>query len=245
MKDGRVIIVMGGSFNPPTQAHYLLMEEAVDALDADMGHFVPVSDAYLRRKMRNCHPPVVLSPELRVRMLQVMCEDDSRLKVCKKEIGTVEPRTLLTLHELRHDYPDADLYFVMGADKVGLLTNLANNREFLDNFKVVLFSRESTTLEESVRDNQVLSAYQDRIVILSQPEGTEGISSSLVRMRMMDGQSCQDLLCPGVWQLFNAFTPSDFPDVICRFKGEYEFLSNLNYSLFTFHLSSCLIKSSP
>ena len=80
------IVVMGGSFNPPTAAHYKLMKSAVDALEADIGFFVPVSDAYLKRKMRHSHPPVVLSPEMRVRMLQSMCSDDNRLQVCEKEI---------------------------------------------------------------------------------------------------------------------------------------------------------------
>lgn len=40
-------MVLGGSFNPPSLAHYKLMKEAIDALDADIGFFVPVSDAYL------------------------------------------------------------------------------------------------------------------------------------------------------------------------------------------------------
>ena len=44
------IVVLGGSFNPPTIAHYRLMKEAVDALGADLGFFVPVSDDYLKRK---------------------------------------------------------------------------------------------------------------------------------------------------------------------------------------------------
>lgn len=84
---------MGGSFNPPILAHYKLMKNAIDALDADI--YIPVSDAYLKRKMRHSHPPVVLSPELRVKMLQSMCTD-SRMKVCEKEIGTIEPRTMPT-----------------------------------------------------------------------------------------------------------------------------------------------------
>lgn len=111
---------MGGSFNPPTLAHYTLMREAIDALDAWRGIFVPVSDAYLKRKMRRCHPPVVLSPEMRVRMLQSMCVD-SRMIVCDKEIGTVEARTMPTLMELQEEYPDAELYFLLGSDKLDLL----------------------------------------------------------------------------------------------------------------------------
>lgn len=217
---------MGGSFNPPTSAHLRLMKEAVDALNADMGFFVPVSDAYLKRKMRHSHPPVVLSPEMRVRMLQSMCADERRLQVCEKEIGTIVPRTMPTLLALQEDYPEAELYFVMGADKFDLLASLTKKRHFLDAFKVVLFSREDDKLEKSIKDDEVLSRYSDRMVILSQPKGTEGVSSSLVRERMLHGESCCDLLTPGVWELFKEYTPADFPDSINRFKDEYDFLSN-------------------
>ncbi len=81
IKEKNRIVVMGGSFNPPTAAHYKLMISTVDALEADMGFFVPVSDAYLKRKMRHSHPPIVLPPELRVKMLQTICAEDSRLQV--------------------------------------------------------------------------------------------------------------------------------------------------------------------
>jgi len=220
------IVVMGGSFKPPTSAHLRLMMEAVDALCADIGFFVPVSDAYLKRKMRHSHPPVVLSPEMRVRMLQSMCADDSRLQVCEKEIGTIEPRTMPTLQALQEDYPEAELYFVMGADKFDLLASLTKKRHFLDAFKVVLFSREDDKLEQLIKDDEVLTNYMDCMVIISQPEGTEGVSSSLVRERMLHRESCCDLLTSGVWELFKEYTPADFPDRINRFKGEYDFLSN-------------------
>ena len=220
------IVVMGGSFNPPTAAHYKLMKRAVDALEADIGFFVPVSDAYLKRKMCHSHPPVVLSPEMRVRMLRSMCSDDSRLQVCEKEIGTIEPRTMPTLQALQEDYPDSELYFVMGADKMDLLTHLTEKRALLDTFKVILFSREDDRLEQTLKSYEVLSHYLERIVILPQPKGTAGVSSSVVRERMLSGESYRDMLCPGVWELFKEFTSKDFPDVINRFKGEYDFLSN-------------------
>ena len=216
---------MGGSFNPPTLAHYRLMKEAIDALDADIGFFVPVSDAYLKRKMRHSHPPVVLSPELRVRMLQSMCTD-SRMRVCEKEIGTIEPRTMPTLISLQEEYPNADIYFVMGADKLKLLTHLTEKRNFLRTFKVVLYSREGEAINDRLKGDGLLTPYLNHIVTLPQPEGTETISSSLIRNRMLSGESCQDMLCPGVWELFKEFTPDDFPDVINQFKGDYDFLSN-------------------
>lgn len=220
------IVVLGGSFNPPTSAHYELMKVAVDALGADIGFFVPVSDAYLRRKMSRSHPPVVLSSELRVKMLQTMCVDDCRFQVCEKEIGTIEPRTIPTLESIQEDYPNAEVYFIMGADKLDLLVHLTEKRKFLDDFKVALYSREDDRVEQVLKEHELLSHYLNRIVILPQPEGTEGVSSSLVRDRMFAGESSEDLLCHEVWELFKSYSSADFPDVINRFKDEYAFLNN-------------------
>ena len=89
-------------------------------------------------------------------MLQSMCADDSRLQVCEKEIGTIEPRTMPTLQALQEDNPEAELYFVMGADKFDLLASLAKKRQFLDAFKVVLYSRDGAALEQSIEDDEVL-----------------------------------------------------------------------------------------
>ena len=43
------IVVLGGSFNPPTIAHEKLMEAAMKAINADLGIFVPSSDKYVTR----------------------------------------------------------------------------------------------------------------------------------------------------------------------------------------------------
>lgn len=221
----RKIVVMGGSFNPPTVAHYRLMRTAIEALGADKGFFVPVSDAYLRRKMRHAQPPVVFSPEWRIEMLRCLCTD-SRMEVCTKEMGTVAARTMPTLLGLQQDYPDAELYFLMGADKLKLLTSLTEKRGFLDAFQVVLYAREQAGIMDTLKGDSVLSSYLSRILILPQPDGTEGVSSSRIRERLLAGECCQELLCPGVWDLLKGFRPTDFPETIDSFKGVYDFLSN-------------------
>ena len=44
------IVVMGGSFNPPTVAHFKLMKAAIDAIDASIGFFFP---AKKKKKKKN------------------------------------------------------------------------------------------------------------------------------------------------------------------------------------------------
>lgn len=216
---------MGGSFNPPTVAHHRLMAAAIEALGADRGVFVPVSDAYLRRKMRGCQPPVVLEPELRAQMLEAMC-DDGRMSVCRREIGTIGPQTMASLQAIQEENPDAEVYFLMGADKLWLLANLTCKADFLCKFRAVVFTRNQESAAESVQADEVLSAYSERIVMLPQPEGTANISSSAVRERMLRDESSEELLCPGVWERVSALKPGDFPEVIDKFTGECAFLGN-------------------
>ena len=65
----RSIVIMGGSFNPPTIAHRKLMIAALDALRAEKGFFVPVSYAYLKRKMSRSGSAFCLSEAMRKQML--------------------------------------------------------------------------------------------------------------------------------------------------------------------------------
>ena len=220
------IVIMGGSFNPPTLAHYMLMKHAINAINAEYGYFVPVSDAYLRRKMRHTHPPVVLSPELRIKMLQAMCSGDNKMKVCDKEIGTIEARTLPTLKSFKEEFPEYELYFVMGDDKLELLSHLTEKGSFFETSNVILYSRNLEGIEEILKGHRVLSEHIRNIVVLPQPEGIAGISSSLIRERMLLGESCEELLVPSVWEIFKELHPDDFADVISSFKGEYDFLNN-------------------
>ena len=45
------IIVLGGSFNPPTIAHQVFLLSAIEALGADLGIFVPAPYPYVKKKM--------------------------------------------------------------------------------------------------------------------------------------------------------------------------------------------------
>lgn len=218
---------MGGSFNPPTLAHYKLMKTALDAVDADLGFFVPVSDAYLKRKMARSGFFMVLSPEVRIKMLETMCTD-GMMKVWEREIGTVMARTVDTLLEIQDDYPDAEVYFIMGDDKLSLLVHMAEKSALLDRFKVVLYSREysSDELREILESNEITDGYEERIVVIPQQDGIDMISSSLIRERVLAGESCEGLLYSDVWELLKEYGPSDFPEVILRFKGDNSFLSN-------------------
>ena len=76
------IVLMGGSFNPPTLAHQKILLAAMEALGADRGLFVPSSHGYVQNKMEKLgQPQDVFSEQLRLEMLRAMAVEDSRLAV--------------------------------------------------------------------------------------------------------------------------------------------------------------------
>ena len=226
MNEQRRIVVMGGSFNPPTIAHLRLLRAAVDGINADMGIFVPSNHTYVKIKMRRARRPnEVLPEELRLEMLRAMCAGDSRLSVDDVEYNRDAGKSYETMVYLQQKYPDARLYFLLGADKLKVFPRW--NPRFIEEFKIVVFKRDGLNPEEQIMANDRLREYRDAFVILNEPEGVEGISSTAVRERMRSGESMQDLLHEGVLELMKNELKRR-PDEISSFRGEYGFLSNFH-----------------
>ena len=110
---------------------------------------------------------------------------------------------------IQSEYPSAEIYFIMGDDKMKLLVHLCKKREFLDNFKVILYSRNDTTLTSTLDGLAIPSDYLKTIVLCPQPEGIAGVSSSLIRERVVAGEPCNNFLFPGVLDMLKEYTDSE------------------------------------
>lgn len=200
------IVVMGGSFNPPTVAHQRLLLGALDALGADKGIFVPSSHTYVSIKMRRAKlPKEVLPQDVRLRMLKAMCEDDPRLTVDDCEYHRTEKGyTYESMETIQEKNPDAELYFLAGGDKVSVISRWHRIREFVDRFKILVVKREEDDPQTAIQENPFLREHQDRFVIIPAPDGLDGISSSEVRNRLRTGEpGVETLLHPKVMEILN------------------------------------------
>lgn len=200
----KIIVVMGGSFNPPTMAHQRLLLGAVNALGADKGIFVPSSHGYVSMKMKRAkHPKEVLREEVRLQMLQAMAEEDPRLEVEDCEFRRTEKGyTYESMESVQEKYPDARLYFLAGGDKVSVISRWHRIREFLNRFSIAVVRRDGDDPEAGLRENPFLCQYLGRFYIIPAPEGLEGISSSAVRDKLRNGEpGAEKMLHPKVWEI--------------------------------------------
>ncbi len=223
------MIVMGGSFNPPTIAHFKMMQYAVKTLDAEKGIFVPVSYAYLKRKMRGLeNKEICLKEEERLRMLNMMCQDTKELCTDDIEMRFPKMQTCQTMERLQEKYPEYQLYFLAGSDKLKMMKSWVRNSDFFEKYWVLLVYREEQNPEEVVLQDELLKIYRNRFVFLALPEKVDTISSTMIRRAFVKRETdkVRDALHPAVWELFRKLDPDQFPKEIERFEDEHEYLNN-------------------
>ncbi len=214
------IVVMGGSFNPPTIAHLRLMQAAMDGIGARNGIFVPVSRAYLKRKMRKAEDArVCLSERMRLEMLETFCREDERISVSDAEYGTVMVRVRDTLSSLLAQHPDAEVYFVVGADKADMFVRRNVLGDLGGRLHLMVFDRGDEV-------GGVPSSMAGNVTLLRPPPGVAQVSSTAARRAFLSGDGLGGLLTPAVAEILMRLDPSGCVPEIWRFDGEYAFLAN-------------------
>jgi nicotinate-nucleotide adenylyltransferase len=103
--------VFGGAFDPPHVAHVALVQAAVAQLQLDQVCVLPTGQAW--------HKPRNLSDaEHRLAMTRLAFVDVPQVVVDEREIQRTGPSyTVDTLHELQSEYPQAQLYLLLGDDQ--------------------------------------------------------------------------------------------------------------------------------
>ncbi|MBQ8497884.1 MAG: nicotinate (nicotinamide) nucleotide adenylyltransferase [Clostridia bacterium] len=195
------IVVMGGSFNPPTIAHLISLQTAMDSIGAEKGIFVPSSHAYVKRKMKKTgHPEEVFSEELRLAMLKAMAEDDTRISVNDLEYHRTEKGyTYETMEALQNIYPNDTLYFLAGGDKISIFPRWHRIREFLERFHIIVMKRDDEDATQEIEKYSLLQQHKDMFHVTETPNTLNGISSSAVRESLRNGENgAEKMLHPRV-----------------------------------------------
>lgn len=189
--DRPTIVVLGGSFNPPTLAHEQLLLETIKKTHADFGIFVPSSEAYVTRKMNKTASRFCYSEAQRKAMLDLICEDQPKLKVDTCEYGDDgKGHTFQTMQTIQKAYPDHTIKFLIGDDKLNIIPRWGNAETFFQTFGFIVCCRtanDQATCKKRIADHPVLRRYADIFSIITIPDGLEIISSTAVRTAIQNG----------------------------------------------------------
>ena len=186
--------VLGGTFNPVHVGHLILGHSAVEALDLSTVLLLP--SAIPPHK----EPARLLSGEHRLAMLQCAVEGDLIFEVSDMELqrgGT--SYAIDTIVKLRNAKPNADLFFIIGADSLVELHLWKDVYRLLELCAFVSFMRPGVAPESLRPENLKLQApWPERLLAnLVAGRGVD-VSSSDIRHRIAEGMSIRYLVPPAV-----------------------------------------------
>ena len=103
--------VMGGTFDPIHNGHLVAASEVAAALNLDEVLFVPTGEPYQKSNFS--------AGEHRYLMSVVATASNPNFKVSRIDIDRQGPTyTIDTLRDLHEQFPDAELFFITGADAI-------------------------------------------------------------------------------------------------------------------------------
>jgi nicotinate-nucleotide adenylyltransferase len=186
---------MGGTFDPIHHGHLVAASEVQSWFDLDEVVFVPTGQPW-QKADRTVSPA-----EDRYLMTVIATAANPRFEVSRVDIDRQGPTyTIDTLRDLASLHPDADLYFITGADAMAALLTWRDHDELFDLAQFVGVTRPGHEMDDATLDG--LPA--DRITLVEIP--ALAISSTDCRHRVERGEP--------VWYLV--------PDGVVQYIGKHE-----------------------
>ncbi len=175
---------MGGTFDPIHHGHLVAASEAAQHFELDEVVFVPTGVPYQKRD--------VSPSEDRYLMTVVATASNPQFTVSRVDVDRDGPTyTIDTLRDIRTQHPDADLFFITGADAFASIVEWKDVRELWDLAHFVAVTRPGHKLE--------MADYpKARVSLLEIP--ALAISSTDCRARVRAGYPVWYLVPDGVVQ---------------------------------------------
>lgn len=182
MKDDKVIVVFGGSFNPPLNSHFSLAEQIISEYkNVEKVIFVPVSEKYEKEGL--------LNNKYRYEMLKCVCDKNEKFEVSDIELRKErQPFTIETLERIQEKYQDKTIWFTTGSDNLKELNTWEKSDELVKKFKVLVLERDDDCLEEIINNNKFLKENENSFIKVKN-NIRSSLSSSFVREKIREGKS--------------------------------------------------------
>ena len=181
--------VMGGTFDPIHHGHLVAASEVADRFDLDTVIFVPTGQPWQKAAKK------VSPAEDRYLMTVIATASNPRFRVSRVDIDRGgDTYTIDTLADLRAQYPDAELFFITGADALASIVTWRDWDRMFDLAQFVGVTRPGYELTEAM----LPEVHQERVHLIDVP--AMAISSTDCRERSAAGRPVWYLVPDGVVQ---------------------------------------------
>lgn len=190
--------IFGGTFDPPHIGHLIIAEQAREQLGLDKVLFIP---AYVPPHKKH---GASANPRQRLTMTRLATKGSRALIVSSIEVQRKGVSyTIDTVRELQKQYPDAEIFLIMGGDNFKLIETWKSSQEILQNVKVAIYRRShhGTTRVKTLHKGVV----ELKGIFLE-------ISSTIIRQRVHRGESIRYLVPAAVHSYIranNLYGPSE------------------------------------
>jgi nicotinate-nucleotide adenylyltransferase len=183
---------MGGTFDPIHHGHLVAASEVADLFGLDEVVFVPTGQPWQKDRY-------VTAAEDRYLMTVIATASNPRFSVSRVDIDRAGPTyTTDTLRDLRALHPDAQLYFITGADALASILTWQGWEELFDLATFIGVSRPGYELTDSHITEAIDRLPEDALHLVEIP--ALAISSTDCRMRASGGRPIWYLVPDGVVQ---------------------------------------------
>jgi nicotinate-nucleotide adenylyltransferase len=189
----RKLGVMGGTFDPIHHGHLVAASEVANRFDLDEVIFVPTGQPWQKADKQ------VSAAEDRYLMTVIATASNPRFSVSRADIDRGKVTyTVDTLREMRSKHPDAELYFITGADALSNILTWQDWAELFELAKFVGVSRPGYELNVDHLEEHLLDLPVDAVTMIEIP--ALAISSSECRRRAAENRPVWYLVPDGVVQ---------------------------------------------
>lgn len=180
--------ILGGSFDPPQMGHLILAEYSRESLKIDHILFVPVADHPTKKGESR------LPVEHRLAMLQLAIEDNPRFSISRIDIDRNGPHySADTVKLIRDQYPEAELFFVMGGDNLRSLPTWERAQELYACCRLAVMKRADEDIAADMHD-ETLPGLSEKVDIVDVPMLSVWLSSTYVVSRLRQHLSVRYLV---------------------------------------------------
>lgn len=184
--------LFGGTFDPPHAGHIALAKNASEHFSLDKIIFIPAGNPPHKTNKR------VSDKAHRFEMVKMAIKNDKDFSISDFEIKNEKPNySYLTIEHFKREYPDDEIFFIIGADSYRDFPKWKNYPDILSLCTFIVLNRNDADLGEYFKKYCEIFPEHKALFL---DDFSHRVSSTELREKIASGKDCKRLLPDGVYE---------------------------------------------